>query len=119
MASTILGLSAAVCGAASLTGGWLGTPPWWEHLDDQWVQQTYRPSDYVGEFFLLKEENVYSEGPVTRVTYRRDPKSEDVVLTRYAAPAGRAWISIGVVAVGLGLIAVGVWPRRRFPAPTP
>ena len=32
---------------------------------------------------------------------------------------GREWISGGVVAVGLGLVAVGAWPRRRRPAPDP
>ena len=26
----VVGLAAIVHGVASLTGGWLGTPPWWE-----------------------------------------------------------------------------------------
>ncbi len=29
VALAALGLAAVVYGAASLTGGWLGTPPWW------------------------------------------------------------------------------------------
>ena len=32
---------------------------------------------------------------------------------RYVPRPGREWISGGVVAVGLGLVAVGAWPRRR------
>ncbi len=29
LATVVLGLAAVVYGTASLTGGWLGTPPWW------------------------------------------------------------------------------------------
>ena len=31
LAMVVVGLAAVVYGAASLTGGWLGTPPWWEN----------------------------------------------------------------------------------------
>ena len=33
LAPVVVGLAAAVYGAASLTGGWLGTPPWWERVE--------------------------------------------------------------------------------------
>ncbi len=31
IAAVVLGLALAVYGTASLTGGWLGPPPWWDH----------------------------------------------------------------------------------------
>src|ERR1051326_595137 len=37
LALGIVGLAAAVHGVASLTGGWLGTPPWWEHEVEKFV----------------------------------------------------------------------------------
>ena len=31
LALVVIGLALAVYGTASLSGGWLGTPPWWDH----------------------------------------------------------------------------------------
>ena len=84
----IVGLAAAVYGAASLTGGWLGTPPWWWRLE-------------VGEVQVS------------------DPRTHfgDYNLRRVARP-GREWISGGLTAAGLGLLAFAAWPRNR-PADAP
>ena len=81
----VLGAAMAVYGGASLTGGWLGTPPW-------------------------------QEGWVAIATVRDEPSPQcgayDVRV--YPMPrTDREWMSGGVVAVGLALVAVGAWPRRR------
>ena len=34
----VVGFAVAVYGVASLTGEWLGTPPWWEETDRFWVR---------------------------------------------------------------------------------
>jgi len=90
-AFAVVGLAAIVYGAASLTGGWLGTPPWWEStgtwLDADALLAPHRPVRPVSEY-------VYA----------------------YAQPReGREWISGGVVAVGAALVAVSL-VRRRAPS---
>src|SRR5262245_35574701 len=39
VALVVLGLAMAVYGVASLTGGWLGTPPWWKTKFDVMREQ--------------------------------------------------------------------------------
>jgi hypothetical protein len=90
-----LGLVAAVYGAASLTGGWLGTPPWWE----SWT-------------------------PWERSSWDQKSDPEDVRFTRngfeYLKPGeDREWISYGVTALGFGIAAFALMPwrvRRVYPA---
>ena len=85
-----VGLSAAVCSTASLTGGWLGTPPWWERE-------------------VSIEEYVESRYGVSLAS----PTHPDPVLVERQ---GREWISGAVAAVGLALFAWAAWPRRGKPA---
>jgi hypothetical protein len=65
----LVGFALAIYGVASLTGAWLGEPPWWEQTDRFWVRP--RP--------------------------------------------GREWISGGVTALGLALVAFAAWPRHSKP----
>lgn len=87
----VLGAAMAVYGAASLTGGWLGTPPWWT---TEW--RKYRPTEW--RIFELMPPR--RDGP---------DGAWEFILPR----EGREWISGGVVAAGLALVVVGAWPRRR------
>lgn len=91
-----LGAAIAVYGVASLTGGWLGKPPWWERMetDQEW-------GDRLGVW----------DGPP--LNYSPIPLPEP----RAVPCPVREWISGGVIAAGLALVAIGAWPRRRRPAP--
>jgi len=85
------GLAGVVYGTAALTGGWLGTPPWWTTVREQgepiaWVPMTPAAA---------------ASGSAI-VTIERDDRR----------PAGEV-IGFGVVVAGLALAALGAWPRRR------
>ena len=82
-----LGAATAVYGFASLTGGWLGTPPWWVVCTQTITQEL--GSD--GHCDVRFAENAPSH----------DPRPGD-------APVGGA-----LTAAGLALAALGAWPRRR------
>lgn len=82
----LVGLAATVYGAASLTGGWLGEPPWWT-----------------------------THAPPSRDAFEGTGLNYDAVshFMDFSGPRrGRAWISLGVVAVGLTFVAVGLFPSR-------
>jgi len=89
----VLGLAAALYGTASLTGGWLGTPPWWETagLVTYSTGGRYRANGSVDEPFCV----------------RRDIPPEHV--PRDSDP----YLGGGVVGAGLALAAFGAWPDRR------
>lgn len=90
LALGVLGLAVAVYGVASLTGRWLGDPPWWSRevlpgtpeWDDLW---------FAGA----------EPWPGGGLHGFREPC------------LGRAWISLGVVVAGLGLATFAAWPRRK------
>ncbi len=106
----------AVYGAASLTGGWLGTPPWWE-------RRAFRPIE--GFIYSLPWDPSHAE-PGTPEWARRNPRSEEdarqmiermwretpQVAVTDSRP-GREWISFGFMIAGTLVVAVGAWPRRR------
>jgi hypothetical protein len=83
LALVVLGPVVAVYGASTLTGSWLGTPPWWT--------ATVVPVDP-------------SSAPDTHFL---------AINLRTAPRPGYEWISGAVIAVGVGLVAWGGWPRRR------
>ena len=92
------GLAAAVYAVASLTGGWLGAPPWWE----RWTPWTQIPGAQVKRdiFTERHRQNGYGDG--------------DFLDDEYLGPVpGREWISGGVTAAGLGLLAWAAWPRKQ------
>jgi hypothetical protein len=97
LALVVVGLAIAVYGIASLTGEWLGTPPWWE---SRLIFHASQP----GNASLVGGPGV--EGPSNGRWVR-------VAQVGPQPRPGREWISGGVVAVGLWLVVVGIWPRRR------
>ena len=90
----VVALAAAVYATASLSGGWLGTPPWWER-PASWAELTD------GEVVAMKWFSLKASRP-------RD---------------GRELVSASIAAVGYALFAVAAWPRRDRPGrdeePTP
>ena len=87
LALAALGIAAIVYGAASLTGGWLGTPPWW--------MEPYPASDtgiHVG------------------------PLAEGAVMIHMEAGEAprryRKHISVAVIVAGLGLAMAALRPQR-------
>lgn len=94
----VLGAAMAVYGFASLTGGWLGTPPWWERgmTDEEVLGKCISPSEFSGSV----------------AEYRR--LHGDLTLPNYGT---RVWISLGVVATGLTSLALGAWILSSAPDP--
>ena len=117
LALAALGFAAAVYGAASLTGGWLGTPPWWEQRE---VGAEWRPEhDWVepkgqippGGFDVDRNFHLAQR---VEVEATPDGKRWSVM---YFNRDGREWVSAAVIATGLGLAAFVVRPRKSVPAP--
>ena len=115
-AAVVLGAAMAVYGAASLTGEWLGTPPWWEHEPTEvgawdglarWAVEvgTRRDGAPAGPSLL---------GATLPATGSGDAVPP---LPRLRVPrAGRTAISAAVTAAGLALVVVGARPRRPMGA---
>ena len=97
LALVVLGLAAAVYGTASLTGGWLGTPPWW----GPWERH-----------FDTEKEEILRDHPDMDPRHYVPPIHAPTYPPAGPRP-GREWISGGVVAAGFALAAFGAWPRRR------
>jgi hypothetical protein len=83
LALIVLGLAAVVYGAASLTGGWLGTPSWWEREETA--------TEYRDRFVSGRSHAGGSPG-----------RRFDMIVpeVRTVPREGREWISGGVMAVG-------------------
>ena len=114
LALVVLGLAVAVYGTASLTGGWLGTPPWWTKVVpsglSDWEAGLSGPED---------EPPFFGFGNNIRENPKYDPVSQYFNrLWRTDPVPGREWISGGVVAAGAALVGFGAWPRRRRPPTT-
>ncbi len=100
------GLAVAIYGVASLTGGWLGTPPWWSRE----IRSAVTPSIELPS----RQDTVGEDRSEVLVPYDRlDPTD----LSRELRP-GREWISAGVAVAGLALAAFAAWPRRPKRAPS-
>ncbi len=116
-----LGSVLAIYAVASLTGAWLGEPPRW---------RTHTPPAEVQEFWARARQHWFGHAKVDPNVARErsraieeerarlresnpgDPAFRMDGSTLYVRP-GRAWVSGGVAAVGIALVAVGSWPRRR------
>ena len=125
-----LGLAAAVYGTASLTGGWLGTPPWWEfgryetlveavnRLDEVAMEARARHDERIRAGRALVDQlQAEREGHPFQPsspdpTPPRHPESPAYTLAFPRAREDREWISGGVVVAGLALVAFGAWPLR-------
>ena len=87
----VFGLALALYGTSTLTGGWLGMAPWWDAP----------PEPEIGvaiDYYVDGSDKVDLAGFVESPT----PTSNR-----------REWISGAVIAVGVGLVACGAWPRRQ------
>ncbi len=101
----LIGLAVGMYGLASLTGCWLGKPPWW-HRD--------RSELSIGEEWEL----VSALGTKSLTPAQRDlvERRSDLVLRR----DGREWISGALVAVGFAAVGAGLAsarPRRSKALP--
>lgn len=98
LALVVAGLAAAMFGAASLTGGWLGTPPWWNVSDRE-----------MGRIVIDDRDTIMSNpGRVT-------PEEEAACEFVHPIPPrpDRERISVAVVVAGVAVVTLGAWPRRR------
>jgi len=115
VALVVLGLAAVVYGTASLTGGWLGTPPWWERSRERTAWERTKEeviAHVLDERFGPARLADGSPNP------RRQPPEPELNVAYVEPREGHEWISGGVVATGLALAAFGAWPRRlRFRRP--
>ena len=124
-----LGAAIAVYGAASLTGGWLGTPPWWETRESRQALIERRTARMHPGLIEWQRAELASGDPrrIQEVLSPSGPQDRSDLLPfddptrgeRFEGEYGitlrpaRRWNSAGVVAAGLALVAVGAWPRRR------
>ena len=95
IALVVVGLAAAVYGAASLTGGWLGTPPW------------YAPPRGYG--MTGDDPNFDNDGNVV--------PGQPTVGDRIGGPTydGGPIIDVIIGAAGLGVAVFALWSHRSSP----
>lgn len=127
LALVALGLALAVYGTSTLTGGWLGVPSHRplvvsygtdspevarnRNMPQRSVDQLRWPLFW---YERAEERWVDCDAFTTRGPPRATPA---LYVTSTIGPRpGREWISGVVIAVGLGLVAYGAWPRRRSAA---
>ena len=91
----LLGLALVVYGAASLTGNWLHTPPWWQR----------EATDAEIMDYLLQRRR---EGRGLET----DPARQIRAFIWRPRDNREAW-SGGVIAAGVLVAGVAAWPRRR------
>jgi len=136
----VVGLAMAVYGVASLTGAWLGTPPWWvtyraldvEKLEHGAVYAEYR-SDYRAKYYArveapyftledLSDASLIIEGGGSKELFRlrpdaprRRPWEEFAVPVRWGRFVRPGWEWVGWILAKVGLLVVlaAVWPRGR------
>ena len=98
----LLGLALAVYGVASLTGAWLGTPPWWD--TEVWAEEESAEVRFV----VVEDEDGFAwSDPPSFST----PRGRTKYLARKLR-ADRQMYSAGVLAAGLLLATSCAWPRR-------
>lgn len=122
LALVVLGLVLAVYGASTLTGRWLGTPPWWQRqptaaVIEAEIREAYaqlkKGYDESNELYLRARGGILGTrglgGAIPSLPHA-DPATQS---HRHYAVVGREWISGAVIAVGVGLVACGARQRRR------
>ena len=119
LALVVLGLAVALYGVASLTGGWLGEPPWGEVP----AQPPLEVPSTISESTVIFGSKARTGAP-SGFEPGQTPGDPHSWGTDAAARGptgeprpGREWISAGVLVAGLALAAYAVWPRR-FHRPT-
>jgi hypothetical protein len=109
----LVALAAAVYATASLSGGWLGTPPWWE----RWKPDPFhelsaahlsgRTKLGVDQFFRHME----SQMAAGRWRLTKTNDAVEVLVPRESREA----VSASIALAGFALFAVAAWPRRDWP----
>lgn len=119
-----LGLAAAVYGTASLTGGWLGTPPWWKCKThrDRLVEDRERESaywrgreDYDRIWLLVRIPTSILPYEEFRPGAPDPPRLSDFeVPPRWKTSTweARSWVGWLTAYAGY-FLALGAWPGRR------
>ncbi len=111
IALVVVGLAASVYGVASVTGQWLGTPPWWERAaplsPEAWLRR---------KFPRFHPVHVSSERSNPEWGWHRAVEEAPTLAPRNMDPIeGRKWVSGCLVLVGVALAAFGSWSHRRVP----
>lgn len=122
----VLGAAMAVYGAASLTGGWFGTPPWQDPPPDfpapssandkrsleeeaaRWAEYAASLSDYASRF-RRSQSSAPSADPRPPADGPRALEPE----TLRVRPWWHKWTGLALSELGVVAISVGAWPRRR------
>ena len=111
----VLGAATAVYGAASLTGGWLGAPPWWDRPATQ-AEEWDLLARWAIEVGTSREPGPMATLPGTDVQIpleRPFPKDLPPRPSLRVAREDREAMSAAVVGLGLAAATIGAWPRRR------
>ena len=122
----VLGAATAVYGAASLTGGWLGTPPWedprpvlprprtnaeiararqesdriWKDVGSNWASGVPLPDDTPAAHKPSALGGSTADQP-------------DAHTAKYVRPWWHKWSGLSLCEVGVVALSIGAWPRRR------
>ncbi|MFO0933662.1 MAG: hypothetical protein U1E39_13270 [Planctomycetota bacterium] len=107
----VLGAAMAVYGAACLTGGWLGMPPWWERS----VRFEYRPTGPSGTGDAAQRASANRGGINARARSNGDESPEGATVRLEAVPTRvvepRDLASYSVAFLGSLLLAIYALPR--------
>jgi hypothetical protein len=115
LATLVLGLAAVVYGTASLTGGWLGTPPWYRlgTVTDEEIAAEPMTQEDIGDLIQGMEPLPFtSHGPSLVPSWEAE-RLRELARARLLRSRWAAWPGAAIVAAGLALAAFGAWPRRR------
>jgi hypothetical protein len=98
LALVVLGIAAVIYGTSTLTGGWLGTPPWWQRQENELIRGADEPKP--------GEPQVWTR-VVWKPTEDRELASLGVVLAGVGIVAlSRSGRALRGTIVGVGLVAV-------------
>jgi hypothetical protein len=113
IALTAIGLSAAVYAGASLTGGWLGTPPWWWAREREWQPVLGPMIPGPGGELSLGSQPGHFIVNLDELDGKRVRRAGEYGWVFLPPRPGRELISAAVMLSGLALLAWAAWPRGR------
>lgn len=113
----VLGLALAVYGASTLTGGWLGVPPWWRwrHVTSEEVSRAWTLEDVVYATHGGSTAPSTWSGPVNVLPHQAE--ADEIIVERIQRSSWPAWPGSVLVGVGVALAAWGAWSRQRSVSP--
>lgn len=112
LALVVFGLALVVYGMATLTGGWLGTPPWWSRERTRAEIEADNRATIKNFEAAVEAGGLQSQGPGYNNKKMPEPPSSLEGAPHALWPSspprsGREWISGAVIAVGAALMACG------------